>query len=281
VTRVALLANEGSGTGCDPGDLERLLTRHGASVTVFPFEDVRQAAATRPDRLAVAGGDGSIAAAAAAAGEVGAALAVIPSGTANDFARGAGLPVDPEEACRLAATGTEERVRELARMDGRPFVNVASAGLAAGAARAAAPHKRRLGVLAYVIGAARAGLTGHAVPSRLRADGHEVFDGPAWQVIVSSSGRFGAGSSVAAADPSDGRLDATVIEAGSRARLVVHAYGLRSGHIASQRGVRHVRGGALELDVPEGTDFNVDGEILTHGPARFTVQADAFRLVVG
>jgi diacylglycerol kinase family enzyme len=166
-------------------------------------------------------------------------------------------------------------------MDGRPFVNVASAGLAAGAARAAAPHKRRLGVLAYVIGAVRAGLTGHAVPARLCADGTEVFEGRAWQVIVSSSGRFGAGSSVADADPSDGWLDATVVEAGSRARLVVHGYGLRSGNIARQRGVRHVRGGELELEVPEGTDFNVDGEILRHGPARFTVQPDAFRLVVG
>jgi len=281
VPRVALLANAGSGTGCDPDDLERLLVRHGATVDVFPIVGLREAVATGPDRLAVAGGDGSIAPAAAAAGEVGAALAVIPSGTANDFARGAGLPSDPDEACRIAAAGTRERVRELARMDGRPFVNVASAGLAARAASLAAPHKQRLGVVAYVLGAARAALTEPAVPCRLSADGREVFDGAAWQVIVSSSGHFGAGSSVAEADPSDGWLDATVIEAGTRARLVLHGWGLRSGRIADQTGVRHFRAEELDLDVPADTGYNVDGEILSRGGARFTVEHEAYRLIVG
>lgn len=278
---VALLANESSGSGCDPDDLERLLTRHGATVSVFGIEQVDEAVAYGPDRVAVAGGDGSIAPAAAAAGSVGAALAIIPMGTANDFARGAGLPMEPDDACRLAATGTEERVRELARMDGRPFVNVASAGLAATAAEAARPYKKRLGVLAYVIGAARAGFLGARTQCRLRADGELVYEGKAWQVIVSSSGRFGAGSSVANADPGDGRLDATIVEARSRHRLVVHGWGLRSGNIARQRGVQHFLAHELELEVPERTGFNVDGEILERGHARFTVEPEAFRLVVG
>ena len=43
----------------------------------------------------------------------------------------------------------------------------------------------------------------------------------------------------------------------------------------------HARGARIELDVPVGTDFNVDGELVRHGPATFTAEAGAFRLVVG
>ena len=61
------------------------------------------------------------------------------------------------EAASLAAHGTETRNLELGRLaDGRPFVNVASAGLAAKAARHASPFKKVLGPLAYAVGALRA-----------------------------------------------------------------------------------------------------------------------------
>lgn len=280
MTRVALLANEKSGTGCSPDDLERLLTRFGAAVEVFAIEERETAAAGRPDRIVVAGGDGSIAPAAAAAGAAGVPLALVPSGTANDFARGFGIPGDPTEACEIAARGIRERTMELGWMDGRPFVNVASAGLAVTAARSALPYKRRLGPMAYVVGALRAGVGADPVECRLVVDGDERFAGRAWQVIVSSTGRFGAGSSVQDVDPSDGRLDVTVIEARARRRLIKHAYGLRTGRVADQGGVGHIRGLEIDLTVPDDTSYNVDGEIVAHGSAHFSAEHAAFRLVV-
>jgi len=33
--------------------------------------------------------------------------------------------------------------------------------------------------------------------------------------------------------------------------------------------------------VPENTEFNVDGEVVCHGPARFRVEPAAFELVAG
>jgi diacylglycerol kinase (ATP) len=280
VTRVALLANEKSGSKRSAEELERLLTENGATVRTFPIGEMEQAATWRPDRFAVAGGDGSIAPVASTAGAAGAPLALIPSGTANDFARGMGISDDPEGACRLAATGTRERTMELGHMDHRPFVNVASAGLAVNAARRALPFKKALGPFAYVVGALDAGVRAAPVECRLERDGERIFEGRAWQVIVSSTGRFGAGSSVREADPSDGQLDVTVIEARSRHRLVRHAYGLRTGRIVEQDGVHHTRALRLELHVPADTAYNVDGEILTHGSARFSAEHAAFRLIV-
>jgi diacylglycerol kinase (ATP) len=127
-------------------------------------------------------------------------------------------------------------------MGERPFVNAASAGLSPVAAGKAHGLKRLLGPVAYAVGALHAGLGAHPVRCRVSGDGERVFDGRAWQVIVAVTGAFGGGAGIDA-DPHDGELDVVVIEASSRARLIVHAYGLRAWRVEAQRGVRSWRGG--------------------------------------
>jgi len=282
--RVALIANPGSGGGLDPEPFAGAMREHGAEVEVFACAtaDLDRAAATEPERLVVASGDGTIGPVAELAGRLGVPLGVIAAGTANDFARANGLPLDPLEAAALAVTGTGLRRLELGRLgDGRPFVNVASAGLASVAARRAAPLKPRLGPLAYAVGALRAAATAAPLRCSVRADGAIVFAGPAWQVIVAVTGAFGGGSAVGAADPSDGVLDVAVIPAGSRLGLARRAWGLKRHTIADQRGVEHHRGHVLEVRVPDGTEFNADGELRTGGLERITARADAYALVAG
>jgi diacylglycerol kinase family enzyme len=244
------------------------------------LDQASAAADSGATRIVVAGGDGSIGTAAEAAAEAGAPLAVVPVGTANDFARALGIPSEPEEACRLAARGAETRRLELAWIDSRPFVNVASAGLAPVAARKAQGLKRTLGPLAYSVGAVRAGLGARPVRCRVRCDGEPVFDGSAWQVSVAVTGAFGGGATVDS-DPRDGKLDAVVIEAGSRPRLIAHAYRLRAGRVESQSAVRSRRCRAAEVDTDGRTGFNVDGEIVDAKDARFRVEAGAFEVVTG
>jgi diacylglycerol kinase family enzyme len=195
--------------------------------------------------------------------------------------RAHGLPDDPLEAAALAATGTETRPLELGRLaDDRPFVNVASAGLASVAARAAVPLKPRLGALAYGVGAVRAAASANPLRVAVRVDGRPVFAGDCWQAIVAVSGAFGGGSGIAEADPDDGALDVVVVPAGSRAGLARRAWGLRTQTIAQQRGVEHGRGRVVEVDLPRGTEINVDGEVRRGGLERVTVQPGAFRLVL-
>lgn len=274
---LALLENPRSGTGaCD--EVEGLLRAHGAEVRVFRLDQVAEAVAAGPQRLVVAGGDGSIGPVALCAAAAQLPLAVVPVGTANDFARAMALPSDLAEACRLAVQGQTTRPLELAMMNERPFVNVASVGLSPAAARRAHDWKGRLGALAYALGALGAGLTAKPVACRLACDGEVAFDGDAWQVTVASTGAFGAGSSVEG-DPHDGLLDAVAIEAGSRLRLARRAQGMRRGTLASQRGVHACRGRTIELELEGRTDFNVDGELVEAGSARFEVEPRAFRLV--
>ena len=280
---IALAANRASGGGLDPEPLAAAMREHGAEVAIHSCdpEDLDKIAATRPDRVVVAGGDGTVGPVAELAGRLGIPLGVIPTGTANDFARAYGLPDDPEEAAALAATAEHTRTLEVGRLsDGRAFVNVASAGLASVAARNAQPLKRRLGPLAYGVGAARAAASEATLQTTVRVDGETVYDGRSWQVIVAVSGAFGGGSGVAEADPDDGVLDVVVLPAGSRLGLARRAYGLRTRTIASQHDVDHHRGHVVEVELPPNSELNVDGEIRQHGLDRVTVEPRAFSLVV-
>jgi diacylglycerol kinase (ATP) len=275
--RIALAANRKSGGGLDPAPL--LHAMPGAEL--FAIDELERIAAWEPERIAVAGGDGTIGPFAELAGRLGVPLAVIPAGTANDFARAHALPGDPRGAAELAVGGTTTEALELAWLaDGRPFVNVASAGLASVAARNARPLKARLGPLAYAVGAARAATTGRPLPVTIRIDGQEVFAGGCWQAIVAVSGAFGGGSGVAEARPDDGLLDVVVLPAGSRAGLARRAWGMRTQTIAQQRGVAHAQGNVVEVALPDGAELNVDGEIRPRGLERVTVRRRAFSLIV-
>ena len=298
ITSVALVANEGSGQS-DPSRCAEQLARFGAEVHRFGLDELEAALATagngastakrdgargvaRVDRIVVAGGDGSVAPVAAVAGRAGLPLAVLPVGTANDFARRLGIPDDLTDACRLAVRGTVLRPLELGWMNGeRPFVNVASAGLPAPAAEHARSWKDRLGPLAYAAGALRAGLTAKPLPCLVECGDVELLAGEAWQVTIAASGAFGAGAVVEEADPGDGALEVVAIEAGPRAGLVTLAYRLRRGRVTGHPRAFHLRCENANVQTPSGTRFNVDGELVTTGEARFTAVKDAFRLVVG
>ena len=275
---IALLANPDSGQGeadLVAGELRAL----GAEVASFEFGEIDDAVALGPSRLVVAGGDGSLGCVAAPAARAGIPIAVVPTGTANDFARALGIPLQTEAATALAVDGGRTRAIDLAHMDDRPFLNVASLGLSPAAAKHASGLKGALGSLAYTAGALRAGLGADPVRCAIRGDGEPLFEGEVWQVTVACTGAFGGGSSVEA-DPADGRLDVVAIEAGSRARLLRHAYGLRAGDVERQPGVHSRRCAAAEIDLDSPQRFNVDGELVESGSCRFEVEPAAVRVVV-
>jgi diacylglycerol kinase (ATP) len=279
--RIVLVANRRSGSGRTDGDrIQSLLEARGADVTPLDLDHLGDPL-PGTDRLVVAGGDGSIGVAARAAHRAGVRLAVLATGTANDFATALGLPRDLEEACALAADpDAPVQRREIGEVGGRPFVNAAAAGLSAVASRLATPHKARLGRFAYAFGAVRAGLTAPHTPCTVRCDGESVFDGDAWQVVVAVSGAFGGGSNIGGTRHDDDRLDVAVVPAESRLALARHGYHMRRAMLTQQRDVPHHRGREIEVTVPAGTEFNVDGDLRELDPARFTLVDGGVEVVV-
>ena len=285
--KIALISNEDSGAA-GQADVGELLRAAGHEVEHFEIAEAERAGEAAPERVVVAGGDGSLAPAALAAVAAGVPLGVVPAGTANDFAVRMGLPDDLEEAATLASGGERTRVVDVAEVGGRSFLNVASFGLAPAAAEAAEGLKERLGPLAYAVGAVRAGTSEEPFPCSVTCDGTEIFDGEAWQVTVGSTGAFGGGSQIAA-DADDGLLDVVVIESGPRAALARRAYGLRRGGLEEQAGVHDARGAEVVVTCDGGRDLNVDGELVPakelgcgdDGELTFTVRPRALELVIG
>lgn len=105
---------------------------HAVSVAAVAGEGIDaalDAAASGPaDVVMVGGGDGTVSAAAAQLAGSGKALAVLPAGTMNLFARSLGIPADLDEAVAAFARG-EVRDVDVAEADGRVFVHQFSVGL--------------------------------------------------------------------------------------------------------------------------------------------------------
>jgi len=298
--RLALVANPRSGTAPDPGRLAALLRADGAQVSVTAIADLARdgnavldaagmAAAAQmlsirgvPDRIVVAGGDGSIGVTALLAAEMSVPLAIVAVGTANDFARAQDLPLKLEAACSLARDpGATTRRAELALAGERPFVNTATAGLSVQAARAARPYKARLGPLAYTVGALKAAVTASPLTCGVRCDGRECYTGRAWQIIVAATGAFGGGSEIGQTSRHDGLLDVAIIPAGPRLELPRRAWGMRRGRLSTQPDVTHHRAAKIETDIDEPhTTFNIDGELSRCQPAQFTLHPGGFDVVV-
>ena len=292
--RLALIANPHSGTAPDPADLEKLLAADGADVRYVSIEQIADRdggdlvdgaldalrAAGEPDRIVVAGGDGSVGPAALCAAKLGVPLAVIAVGTANDFARAKDLPQDLADAGAIARDPSASTARaELGMAGNRPFVNAAAAGLSVVAAHAAKPHKSRLGPLAYAVGAVKAAVSAKPLHCMVTCDGEQCTAGRAWQVVVAVTGAFGGGSEIGGTKVGDGQLDVAVVPAGSRLGLVRRAYGMRAGRLTKQSDVTHARGATIELEVEGNRDFNVDGETCRCEPAHFTLHNGGFELV--
>lgn len=287
---VLLVTNRESGSAhlVEPA---RVLVDHGCIVTDADLmQALRWSRSHLPEslgdieRVVVAGGDGSIGCAALIAWRLEVPLAVVPAGTANDFARALELPTDLEEACVLAATGAREGEVDLARIDGTPFVNVASVGIAPQAAEQAKQLKRGLRALAYPVGAALAAARTRPASVVARVDGEVVWTGRAWQVMIASTGAFGGWATAGAMRHGDGQLDLVVVPAGRGTRtLVFDAAALFSGDLTEREGVLHARGREIELTMHRAPRIVVDGEVIEVGDRHVvaTVEPRPVRVIVG
>ncbi|HZO18670.1 MAG TPA: diacylglycerol kinase family protein [Gemmatimonadaceae bacterium] len=88
---------------------------------------LEQHAASGVRRVAIAGGDGTIALAAGIAARLSLELAIIPAGTLNHLATDLRIPSDLDEALRIATSGRTRSI-DAASVNGHFFLNTSSVG---------------------------------------------------------------------------------------------------------------------------------------------------------
>lgn len=239
---------------------------------------VGEALAAGYTTIIAGGGDGTlrdVAEAMALAGSD-ASLALLPLGTANDFARAAGVPLLPGEA--LALLNEPALPIDLGEVDGQLFLNMATGGFGSKiTVNTPEELKRVLGGAAYFL----TGLTRfsdvHAAFGR--------FTGPdfAWEgdflALGIGNGRQAGGGHVLCpqAVVNDGLLDICIVPA---PQDVVGTLGtLLSGGILGLESVSiKARLPWVEVEAPEGLDLNLDGEPLESKALRFNARSAALRV---
>jgi YegS/Rv2252/BmrU family lipid kinase len=230
------------------------------------------------DLVILAGGDGTMNAAADALAESGLPLGILPTGTGNDLARTLGIPTVLSEAAAVIGDGDRRQI-DLGRVNDKHFFNVASIGLSAELPRHhTAERKRRFWIFAYLLSVRDAYRTTRPFRARLRCDGREVRL-RAIQISIGNGRHYGGGMTIAEdAAIDDARLDVSCLRPQSFWRLMALFPALRRGRLEHQQAVL-LRGREVEVKTRRPMPINTDGEITTQTPARFVVAPKAITVL--
>ncbi len=248
-----VLTNEAAGSSDDERVAAGLapLRAAGAEVEVVATADaadVGDAVAGSGGRtLVVAGGDGSLHVAVQALWELGVhdevVVGLLPLGTGNDFARTAGIPLDPAEAARMLLEADPRPTDLVVDDGGTVVVNASHAGMSAAASARAGDLKPRLGPAAYPVAAFLEGIGSVGFRGTVVADGTSLAgDEDLLLVGVGNGQSIGGGTPLfpdAALD--DGLLEVLVARATGPLARVGFAARLRSGEHVDRDDVRTAR----------------------------------------
>lgn len=214
------------------------------------------------------GGDGTINEVVRALAFSPAALAIVPGGSGNGFARDLGIPLDPDAALQHLARATARRI-DVGELAGRLFCNVAGIGLDALVAARVGQRTDRGGLPAYLIETTRELWSSRPVEYQIQAD-HHSFSRRALVVALANSRQYGYRTRIApTAKLDDGFLDLVVVEGRSLAGNLVRVPSLYTGRFHKVSGVTTLKVGEVQVVADAPMMFHVDGEPVV-GDSRLT-----------
>jgi YegS/Rv2252/BmrU family lipid kinase len=262
-------------------ELDRLGTPHRAVATrsIEHAQLEAEAAADAGETVAAFGGDGLVRPLAAVLLGRDAALAILPGGRGNDFARVLGIPFDPVQAARVAANGSE-RLVDVAECDGVVYIGIASFGFDSEANRIANEARLVRGNLVYLYAALRALAAWKPARLSVSVDGerHELTG---YSVAVGNSKAYGGGMFLLPdAELDDGRLDVLMTERHSKLRFLRQLPKVFKGTHLDSPYAHLYRGSRVEVDADRPFDVYADGDPIGRTPAVMSVRPRSLRVVV-
>jgi diacylglycerol kinase (ATP) len=291
---VVVVANPTAGHGKAGrliGKLDRLLHEAGVDHLIRVSESgpglerlAREAAEDGAEVVAALGGDGSMGLAANGLLGTPAALAAVPSGTADDFAKSLGVR-SVEGAVRAIAerhvvpidvvkitTGTERR----------HYVNVAGCGFDSEVTEAANAMRMKLGGTGTYIAAVLKTLS-RFTPAAFKVQlDDEMIEGPHMLVVVGNAISYGGGMKVTPdASVVDGLLDVCLLEAVSVPTFLRAFPKVFRGTHVRHPNVRMLRSRRVAIEADRRVMVYADGERVGPAPAIFEVVPEALPVVVG
>ncbi|MBY5922835.1 lipid kinase YegS [Ferrimonas balearica] len=261
------------------GEVEVRVTWEGGDVARL----VDEAIAEGCDRLVAGGGDGTVnELAAALMGHPEASrpeLAILPLGTANDFARGCGIPDDLNEALTLARSGNAVAV-DLVKANERHFINMATGGFGAQiTATTPTALKHFMGGGAYTLNGLLQALRFSPYEGTLETP-HGSLKAAAIVGAIGNGCQAGGGQVLCPnARINDGLLEVVALLAFPATALEQVISEIRAPGPDNQY-VKWMQAPWAEYRGEDPTPINLDGEPISARCVRFEVCPDAIRLVV-
>lgn len=212
-------------------------------------------------------------------------MAILPLGTANDFAGTLGIPDAIDEAMAMIDSDQYvpvDVVRIIADGFSMYYANVAAGGNSVRVSEEMTDElKSRWGAFCYIRGGINVltDLKSFRIIAELDADKLEPMD--SWAVLV-ANGRTNAGRIVVApeASPVDGLIDVIIIRDGTAIDLIELVSNAVLGNYLECEQVIHRQVKRFVLHSEPGMRFTIDGEVINQEPVEFVVVPGAIQMCV-
>jgi YegS/Rv2252/BmrU family lipid kinase len=251
-------------------------TEYAGHATVL----AQQAAQSGVAIVAAAGGDGTVNEVVNGIVNTQTALAVLPIGTVNIWAREMGLTMDVRQAAQAFLTAQREQVdvgKTVSKAAERYFLLMAGVGFdAAVTAGVRSDQKRRLGAIAYVKHAITLAWQFKGIRTHIRIDGQRIR-GRVLMLVIGNSQLYGGVVKITAhAVLDDGQLDVCVIK-GRRMlaapwrllSIFVRQYKLQG--VWQDPQVEHYKARRVQITGKKKIPVQVDGDYIGTTPMIFEV----------
>lgn len=260
-------------------------TRRAADATAF----AREAVVLGKEVVLVVGGDGTIneVVNGLAGSEV--AVGLLPAGTGNVWATEMRLPIPSPIRWHTLLNATkslvqgEVRAIDLGRVNGRYFLLWGGVGLDAQVTQRMEPRTRatkKLGALAYTVGALLVAKDFRGTRTRVLADGQKIRT-RSMLVIISNAQLYARIARVGSrAYLDDGLLDVCVFKGSGLLMTLLHVGRILAGRHLQDPRVAYIQAQRVLVETERPMPVQVDGEPIGTTPVMFEAVPRALRIIV-
>jgi diacylglycerol kinase (ATP) len=290
VVRLTILLNPAAGRQkgrCQLAQALEVLQRAGVEATIREsrsgrdlVELARQAQAEKPDVIVSAGGDGTHHYVLNGLAGSQTPLGILSLGTGNDFAKGLGIPHEPEKAARVLLGGTLKSI-DLARIGSTLYHCIAGVGFDSVVTRFANEQVRWVsGSPRYAWAILRCLKFYHPHRLEIRSDVKD-FTGDVIFVTIGNNRSYGGGLTMAPrARLDDGLLDVCIVPAMSKLELLRWVPAAYRGEHLAHPGMGYFQTPRVTLNSPSRLELFADGEFIQELPATIEAVPNALRVMV-
>jgi diacylglycerol kinase (ATP) len=267
VPKIAVVAHTGKSLGGGLGELREVLAREGIAEPLW-YEGrksrkapkcARKALAHGAEMIFVWGGDGTVQRCIDAVAGTGAALAILPAGTANLLASNLRIPAGLAEAVRAGLYGERHRF-DTGSVNGEHFAVMAGAGFDALMIKEAGRgRKGRFGRAAYLYAGAR-NLNARRAKAIIEVDDRRFYEGRVSCVLVGNVAKVLGGIEVfRGAQPDDGLLEFGLVTARNPAQWARALSRVMQGRAGESPFIEVTRGKRFCIRFNRSMPYELDG----------------------